>query len=216
MVALFCFLLICYKAFFYLDYRAEQKAIVLNRDITRLTPAEMTQLEEGDFILRRGFGFFSDYISKNLNDTLSRIDVTHAGIIVRHNGAFHVIHSLSSDVTKIDGLQMQPLEEFLKYSEPGKIIITHAKNTDAATGSKIARLAETYLERHIPFDHSGDFDDDSELYCTELVWRILEKDLHCVTLPTEPKARKDLFYSMTPMYNTDYFDIKINQYLTVK
>ncbi|MEL1243600.1 YiiX/YebB-like N1pC/P60 family cysteine hydrolase [Flavobacterium sp. DGU11] len=214
MVVLFCFMLMSYKAFFYFDHQSEQKEIVKNHDVTRLTHAEMAQLEEGDFILRRGFGFFSDYISKNLNESATRnsIDVTHAGIIVRRNGALHVIHSLSSDVTNIDGLQIQPLEEFLNYSAPGKIIVTHIKSTDVAIGKKVAKLAESYLEKHIPFDHNGNFDDDKELFCTELIWKILEKDLRCVTLPTEPTARKDFFYSMMPMYDTAYFDIKINQY----
>lgn len=210
LAALFCFIILAYKAFFYFDHQSELKEIALNKNVVRLTEAEMAQLEEGDFILRRGFGFFSDYISENLNQ--GTIDVTHAGILVRREGKFYVIHSLSSDVTDIDGVQMQPLDDFLQYSAPGKIIVTRTKNTDAITGAKVARLAQSYLERHIPFDHNGKFDDDNELFCTELVWRILEKDLHCVTLPTEPQARKDFFYSMMPMYNTDYFDIKINQY----
>ncbi|AWH84864.1 hypothetical protein HYN59_06885 [Flavobacterium album] len=216
LVVLFCFMLMSYKAFFYFDHRSEQKEIIKNQDVTRLSKAEMAQLEEGDFILRRGFGFFSDYISKNLNDTINHntIDVTHAGIIVRRNGALHVIHSLSSDVTNIDGLQIQPLAEFLNYSAPGKIIVTHVKTTDAAMGHKVAQLAEGYLAKHIPFDHKGTIDDDSELFCTELIWKILEKDLHCVTLPSDPKVRKDFFYSMMPMYDTAYFDIKINQYIS--
>lgn len=212
---LFCILILAYKAFFYFDRRSEQHEIALNKDITRLTPDEMAKLQEGDIILRRGFGFFSDYISENLNDG-GAIDVTHAGILVRRNGSFHVIHSLSSDVTKIDGMQIQPLETFLEYSTPGKIIVTRAKNADAATGSKVAKLAEAYLGRHIPFDHNGKFDDCTELFCTELVWQILEKDLHCIRIPTEPKARKSFFYSMVPMYSTDYFDIKINQFGSAK
>jgi len=212
---LFCILILAYKAFFYFDSKSEQREIALNKDVTRLTADEMAQLQEGDIILRRGFGFFSDYISENLNDG-GGVDVTHAGIIVRHNGSFHVIHSLSSDVTKIDGMQIQPLETFLEYSAPGKIIVTRAKNTDAATGIKIAKLAESYLGRHIPFDHKGHFDDCNELFCTELVWQILEKDLHCINIPTEPEARKSFFYSMVPMYSTEYFDIKINQFRPVK
>jgi len=211
---LFCLLFLAYKAFFYFDHKSEEKEIAENIHITRLTPDEIAVIEEGDFILRRGFGFFSDYISKNLNDSL--IDVTHAGIIVRRDGILHVIHSLSSDVTNIDGLQIQTLDEFLKYSAPGKIIITRSKNCPPETRHKIAMLAESYLEKKVPFDHNGNFDDCNELFCTELIWQILEKDLHCVMLPTEAKARKDFFYSMTPMYNTDYFDIKINQYVPAK
>jgi len=210
LVMLFLLAFVNYKAFFYFDRRSEQAAIVKNEAVTRLSSEEISQIQEGDFILRRGFGFFSNYISKELNDSI--IDVTHAGIITKRNDSLFVIHSLSSDVTDVDGLQIQPLREFLRYSYPHKIIITRLKNADSVTGLKISSLAKNYLTKQIPFDHKGNYDNDDELFCTEMIWKILEKDMHCVKIPTEPVARKKFFYSMTPMYDTIYFDIKVNQY----
>lgn len=210
LVMLFLLGFIFYKGFFYFDRKSEQTAIVKNEAVTRLSKEETAQIQEGDFILRRGFGFFSNYISKELNDSL--IDVTHAGIIMKRNDSLFVIHSLSSDVTDIDGLQIQPLKEFLKYSHPHKIIITRLKNATLETGNKISFLAQNYLDKKIPFDHKGNYDDDSELFCTEMIWKILEKDLKCVEIPTEAATRKKFFFSMTPMYDTKYFDIVINQY----
>lgn len=211
---LFLLAIIIYKGFFYFDRKSEQAEIVKNEAVTRLSQEEIAQIQEGDFILRRGFGFFSDYISKELNDSV--IDVTHAGIITKRNDSLFVIHSLSSDVTDIDGLQIQPLQEFLRYSYPQKIIVTRLKNADSAVGLKISSLAKNYLEKQIPFDHKGNFDNDDELFCTEMIWKILEKDMHCVKIPTEAVARKEFFYSMKPMYDTIYFDIKVNQYLKNK
>ncbi|RRJ89368.1 YiiX/YebB-like N1pC/P60 family cysteine hydrolase [Flavobacterium macacae] len=210
LVMLFLLAFISYKAFFYFDRKSEQTEIIKNRKITRLSAREIAQIQEGDFILRRGFGFFSDYISKELNDSL--IDVTHAGIITKRNDSIFVIHSLSSDVTEIDGLQIQPLKDFLKYSYPQKIIVTRLKSNDSLIGNKITDLAKMYLEKHTPFDHKGNYEDDSELFCTEMIWKILEKDLKSVKIPTEPEPRKKFFYSMSPMYDTTYFDIKVNQY----
>lgn len=211
---LFLLALIIYKGFFYLDRKSEQAEIIKNESVTRLSSEEISQIQEGDFILRRGFGFFSDYISKELNDSI--IDVTHAGIITKRNDSLFVIHSLSSDVTDVDGLQIQPLQEFLRYSYPQKIIVTRLKNADVAVGLKISSLAKNYLDKKIPFDHKGNFDDDSELFCTEMIWNILEKDLKSVQIPKETEARKKFFYSMKPMYDTIYFDIKVNQYLNNK
>lgn len=211
---LFLLALIIYKGFFYLDRKSEQAEIIKNESVMRLSSEEISQIQEGDFILRRGFGFFSDYISKELNDSI--IDVTHAGIITKRNDSLFVIHSLSSDVTDVDGLQIQPLQEFLRYSYPQKIIVTRLKNADKAVGLKISSLAKNYLDKKIPFDHKGNFDDDSELFCTEMIWNILEKDLKSVQIPKETEARKKFFYSMKPMYDTIYFDIKVNQYLNNK
>lgn len=207
---LFLLAIIAYKLFFYFDRKSEQEAIQKNKAVTRLSKEEIAQIQEGDFILRRGFGFFSDYISKELNDSL--IDVTHAGIITKRNDSLFVIHSLSSDVTNIDGLQMQPLDDFLKYSFPKKIIVTRVKNCDEIMGHEISELAQKYLAMHTPFDHKGNYDDDTQLFCTEMIWKILEKDLKCVKIPTEAEARKNFFYSMSPMYDIKYFDIKVNQY----
>jgi len=206
----FCFTLTAYKAFFYFDHASEKKALAKNRSISRLNATEINKIQVGDFILRRGFGYFSDHIAATLNN--GTIDVTHAGIIVKRNNMLFVIHSLSSDVSDIDGVQLQPLPEFLQYCAPGKIIITRAKGSTAAFGKEVALLAENYLAKHIPFDHNGTIDDSSKLFCTELIWQILEKDLHYTILPTEAGARKKFFHSMAPMYSTDYFNIVVNQY----
>ncbi|KAF2518165.1 hypothetical protein E0W68_10535 [Flavobacterium salilacus subsp. salilacus] len=211
LIMLFFFLFGGYKLFFYFDHQSEISEQLKNREVTRLTKDELSLIKEGDFILRRGFGFFSDYVSKNLNDG-PVIDVTHAGIITKQNDTLFVIHSLSSDVSAIDGVQKQTLSDFLLYSAPHKIIVTRLKNADSICCKNIAERANYYLERKIPFDHHGNYDDDKELYCTEMIWQILETDLKVVHLPTDTDARKKLFYSMMPMYNTKYFDIIINQY----
>ena len=210
LVMFFCFSAGAYKAFFYFDHREEEKEIKKNKAITRLSIDELSLIREGDFILRRGFGFFSDYVSKNLNDS-GPIDVTHSGILVKEGEDWFVIHSLSSDVSEIDGMQKQPLKEFLHYSAPGKIIVTRAKG-DSLCGSRIAERAQYYLDKKIPFDHKGHYDDLNELYCTELIWTILEKDLKIASPPTGEKEREKFYYSMIPMYSRDYFDIVINQY----
>ncbi|WP_297332098.1 YiiX/YebB-like N1pC/P60 family cysteine hydrolase [Flavobacterium sp.] len=210
LVMFFCFSAAAYKCFFWLDHKSEIREQTKNSSITRLSNEEISLIQEGDFILRRGFGFFSDYVSEHLND--GDIDVTHAGIIIKENGDLFVIHSLSSDVSDFDGIQKQPLQDFLLYCAPEKIIVTRTKHADTACGGKIAERAKYYLSQKIPFDHNGKFDDDNELYCTELIWKILEKDLKVASPPTLAEEREKFFYSMMPMYSTDYFDIIINQY----
>ncbi len=213
MAAFLCLLFIFYRLFFYLDSKAEALAIASHSNDARLTPAEFALIDEGDIILRRGFGFFSDFISENLNK--GTIDVTHAGIIIKQHDSLFVVHSLSSNVSAIDGVQIQPLNDFLKQSAPGKIIITRAKNCDSIKGREIANLALTYLNRQIPFDHKGNFDDDNAFFCTEIIWKILEKDLALTKIPLTSSERKKIFYAMDPMYDLQYFDIKVNQYNSI-
>lgn len=201
-----------YKVFFYFDKKSEEKEVYRHGKITRLTVEEIELLQEGDIILRRGFGFFSDLVSTYLNDSI--IDVTHAGILTYTNDKWYVIHSLSSDVNPTDGMQIQALDKFLKYSQPGKIIISRIKDHTPEKGTQITTFAKGYLKRKIPFDHIGDFENDNELYCTELIWRILEKDLEILELPQENTSRKYLYHTMNGLYDSNYFDIIINHYST--
>ncbi len=199
-----------YKLFFVIEKKRENHVLSKQLTKTRLTPRQIDDLEEGDFILRRGYGFFSDYISKNLNR--SPYEVTHAGIVVKLDQKFFVVHALSSDVSDIDGVQINTLEDFLKTSYPDKMIVTRVKNQTVELRSQIAQKALHYLELKIPFDHFGNYEDGDALYCTELIWRILEKDLKWVQLPTVAKERKAHFYDMKAMYDTVYFDLIVNQY----
>lgn len=124
---LFLLLATGYRLFFYFDKNSEATAIHENLATVRLSQSDIDKIMPGDFILRRGFGFFSDYISKTLNK--GNMDVTHAGIIVNRKGRLCVIHSLSSDVAATDGVQLQTLDDFLACSMPGKVIVTRALNS---------------------------------------------------------------------------------------
>jgi len=63
-----------FRLFFWVDTLQEKKQVAHNSSIIRLTPEQLALLEEGDIILRRGYGFFSDIISQKLNDSI--FDVT--------------------------------------------------------------------------------------------------------------------------------------------
>ncbi|MFN3639543.1 MAG: hypothetical protein ACK4UK_01360, partial [Flavobacterium sp.] len=100
----------------------------------------------------------------------------------------------------------------LRYSQPNKIIVSRIKNFSPENGHSITTIAKDYLRRKIPFDNKGDYENDDQLYCTELIWRILEKDLNFLELPKEEAPRKKLFYTMNGLYDAHYFDVILNQY----
>ena len=205
------FIWLSFHFFFWIDRKQENKLVTQNQSITRLTKTELNQLQEGDIILRRGYGFFSDIIAEKLNDSI--FDVTHSGILFLKNKEWYIIHSLSSDASDIDGIQEQSLSDFLKYSVPNKILVVRTKNITKQQGKQIVSQAKYYLTKKIPFDKYGIIDEPSQMYCTELIWQILDNDLNLLSLPENKKERKDLFYSMKGTYDTKYFDIIINTYL---
>lgn len=210
-LGIFCVVMWCgFHFFFWIDRKQEAKLVIQNQAITRLTQSQIELLNEGDIILRRGYGYFSDMIAKRLNDSV--FDVTHSGILYKKAEKWFVIHSLSSDASDFDGMQEQPLSEFLKYSVPEKILVVRPKNISSEQAKKIVERGLFYLEKKVPFDHFGVIDEPSKMYCTELIWQILETDLKIITLPKEEKHRKAVFYSMRGTYDTQYFDIIISTY----
>ena len=207
---LFLFLWSGYHLFFFFDRREEEKLVSKNENIERLSVQQRELLQEGDIILRRGYGFFSDIIAQRLNDSI--FDVTHSGILYKKNNKWWVIHSLSSDASNFDGMQEQSLSEFLLYCIPNKLLVVRPKNLILQQGEEIVKRALFYLEKKVPFDHFGVIDEPSKMYCTELIWQILDTDLKLIKLPVNPLQRKDIFYSMKSTYDTTYFDIIVNTY----
>lgn len=196
--------------FFWVDRNQESKLIRQNQKIRRLSQEDLKKIQQGDVILRRGYGFFSDLIAKKLNDSV--FDVTHSGILYLKDDKWWVIHSLSSDTSDTDGMQEQSLNQFLKRSMPEKIIVVRPKKITKEQGQQIVNQAKYYLQKKVPFDRMGVIDEPSQMYCTELIWQILGNDLKLISLPKDNGKRKDLFYSMKGTYNPKYFDIVINKY----
>ncbi|MFK8269391.1 YiiX/YebB-like N1pC/P60 family cysteine hydrolase [Capnocytophaga cynodegmi] len=199
-----------FHLFFWVDRNQESKLIRQNQKIARFSQEDLKKIQQGDIILRRGYGFFSDLISKKLNDSV--FDVTHSGILYLKDDKWWVIHSLSSDASDTDGMQEQSLNQFLKGSMPEKIIVVRPKKITKEQGQQIVNQAKYYLHKKVPFDRMGVIDEPSQLYCTELIWQILGNDLKLISLPKDIGERKDLFYSMKGTYNPKYFDIVINKY----
>ena len=204
------FITIGIKIFFYFDSLIEKREVKNKLSYSMISRTEIAKIKEGDFILRRGFGYFSDMIASHLNQP--PFDVTHAGIIVIENGKWAVVHSLSSDVSKIDGMQIQYLDEFLKYSQPHKVLVTRFKSSDTNTNYQIAALAKYHLKKNIPFDHKANFEDSTSMYCTELILHILNKDLKVLKIDKTKQVRDEFLFTMKKMYDTNYFKLVVNTY----
>ena len=203
-------LILAYKLFFYLDAIEEKRLVQKNAAIKRLSSSQLNQIKEGDIILRRGYGFFSDMIAERLNQ--KPFDVTHSGIIVKENGKWFVIHSLSSDVSNIDGVQKQALDDFLMHSQPNRLLITRFKSNSYKTNDEIAGLAKYHQNKGVPFDLIGNYEDSSSMYCTEFILHILDQDLKLFKIPNENAGREKFLKTMKGMYDTNYFKIIVNTY----
>ncbi len=142
----------------------------------QLSNSEKEKLREGDIILRYGEGLASDMIVEVLDEER---EVSHCGILSRkEDGGFRVIHSVSSSISKSDGMQAQSLDRFIAQSVDSTVMVVRYKGKGAKNvGPKIARKAEHYLDQKIPFDPSFDLSSRSKFYCTELIERSFKESL---------------------------------------
>lgn len=131
-------------------------------DVSRIRPL----LKNGDVILRSGIGIWSDaFRARNTHDKR----FSHVGIVlIGPDGACRVIQAEGDDITGRGKVFPDTLEHFVGQSTDIGISRLHASDPDA-----LAEAAATFAGR--PFDWKFDTDDDSAIYCTELVDLTLRK-----------------------------------------
>jgi hypothetical protein len=160
-------------AFFFSGYfgfnhfRLENQEKPENKTIYRLSPDEIAKLRNGDIIMRKGEGFVSGIINDLFN---TGYNLSHCGIVLTENDSVKIIHTVSSELSKIDGVQTESLNKFVRESVLNTIVVVRYKASEE-TGNQIASACKVYLtpERHKAFDHRFDLADTTKFYCTELI-----------------------------------------------
>lgn len=122
-------------------------------------------IKDGDIICRLGDRLWSRYF-RDVSVTDKRF--SHMGILRMKDDVITVIHAEGNTGHGIDSVNEIALDEFIEFA--GAIGIYRIKDLD---GSQISKLAVNYLG--VPFDWQFDLNDDSKLYCTELLFAILKE-----------------------------------------
>ncbi len=172
----------------------------------KLSPKEKAKLQTGDIILRRGYGFVSTMISKMMSEDY---DVTHLGVVIKQNDSLKIAHALSSSVSNQDGLRLQAIDSFVHNSHDSTILVTRLKNIDFLKQDKIVKQIDYYYKKQLPFDHSFNYKDTTEHYCSELIWRIYEHNLKILQV-ADSITDQQKYNTLKTFYDPNYFNIIIN------
>jgi hypothetical protein len=122
-------------------------------------------VKNGDVICRLGDRIWSQFF-KDISLTDKRY--SHIGIIHINDGLVTVVNAEGDTGHGRDFVNKVTLEEFLQVARTAGIY--RVRNID---GEQISNLAIEYLG--IPFDWQFDMNDESKLYCTELLYVILKR-----------------------------------------
>jgi hypothetical protein len=196
---------------FWYEYRAKQEHSFSGYTLTQ---AELQQLQNGDILLRHGYGLASDIIVKTLNE---KYDISHCAILCKDNNKFNVIHSVSQSLSDFDGVQTQLLSKFINDSKMNSLIVVRYKNPLHRNNDLIAERAKYYLAKKIPFDNDFDIEDSTHIYCNELIWRIIKDSYHRDIFKNQLRdADRKNHYKFNALWDTTLFTIVINHQLRKK
>jgi len=160
------------------------------------TDALYNILKDGDIICRLGDRFWSQLFKDISNDDKR---FSHIGIIRIYNDKITVIHAEGTTKPQKDFVKEEPLEDFLKIARA--IGIYRIKDLEE---NLISGTAMEYIG--VNFDWKFDMNDESEIYCTELLYIVLKRLIPEIELNTI--YVKELGKNIIPIEaisNSDYF-----------
>jgi hypothetical protein len=179
----------------------------------RLTDSEIDSLQDGDIILRHGFGVVSDMIGETMNE---KFNVSHCAIVCRPSAdSIVIIHSVSSSLSNFDGVQTCELNKFMQESKPNSIMVVRYKSKINKSLSCISKRANYYLQKQVPFDDSFDIIDHSKIYCSELPFLIF-KDEFNDDIFNSTDLEKTTHKRFAAFWDTTRFNIIINHQIRKK
>ena len=153
-------------------------------------------LEDGDIICRLGDRLWSQYF-KDISITDKRY--SHLGIVKINDNGITVINAEGLAIQGKDFVNETDLDDFLEIAKT--IGIYRLKDFD---GKIISSAAMEYIG--YPFDWYFDLEDDSKIYCTELLYIVLKKIAPEIELSRvyQKEIKKDLI-PLEAVSNSDYF-----------
>lgn len=132
-----------------------------------IPPGVYECLQSGDLILESGHSMLSRAIIRLLDEPRP---FSHMGMLIWDQQEWKVLHTLSSEISEVDGLRMEPLVDFLKAAHPDHLLIVRLKGVSTVN---FEQSAEYYLRRQVPFDRFFDLTDTSAFYCSEFIYHTM-------------------------------------------
>jgi len=184
----------------------DKQELVKEKQSSYILPdKEKNLIHDGDIILRRGFGFVSDYIVKTFDEDYK---ISHCGIICKSEDRFQVIHSESSSYFSLEGIVAQDFDDYTEASHQNTIIIVRFNRCEPTEYSKISKAAKYYLSKKLKFDYSFDMADSTEMYCAEIIWHVFMREFN-TDIYHFPNSEVN-YSQFANFWDTTYFDVILN------
>lgn len=130
-------------------------------------------IKSGDIILRNG----TDEVSRTAR-SFNRIDTSfsHCGIVLRENDTLFVYHALGGNYNPSQQLRRDPIDSFCVPPETDRFAIYRYELNPQQSDSLISIVHRFYAAR-LRFDLYFNFLTDDRMYCSEFVFKCLDRSL---------------------------------------
>lgn len=200
----FVILAFFFSAYFATSYfRVENQNESKEKNVYAIKTEEKELLQNGDIIMRKGGGYVSGVINDMFN---TGYQLSHCGVVLRNGDSLMVVHTVSSELSNVDGVQAEPLDKFVSESVRNSIVVVRYKASDSIR-NEIAKAAKSYEFKHKEFDHKFDLADTSEFYCTELIHYSFMDVYHKDMFPERLETDHPNFLSLNAFLDEKKFDV---------
>ncbi len=170
-----------------------------------LFPVIASNLKDGDLVLREGKGLVSEMFSKfSIHDP----HYSHAGVLLFENEKPYVYHVIGSSDGGKGGLKKESLADFCASTTNYSFAVyrTALLNDKANVLKHFFNLLGS---NHITFDEHFDLRTDNELYCSEMIYKMV-LEISGNSLP-KTKFKNGEYIAIDNLYLNQWFT-KITEY----
>ncbi len=163
--------------------------------------SQIVQEDTSIYVFNRSTDLKRDYIAKDFNqiDTLS----THVGIGLKTKEGYIIYNVSNEKIINGSALVVESLESFIKVDNINSYSIWKVK-LKRKEFLKFKKILRAYEEIDVTFDYNFTLKKDSQLYCSEFVYHVLN-DVDDLRFYFEPKNVKlNQFYAS--VLKREYFE----------
>lgn len=140
--------------------------IVRTSDV--VTEFRVEGLRTGDLVFREGKGFISDAFRRF---SPSKLPWSHVGVVVVEEDGPVVYHMMGDQREKLNGLRKETLSRFVIPGENRSMAVLRLHSL-TGKGTAVSNYLHDLSREPLTFDDRFDLGSDSELYCTELIYKL--------------------------------------------
>ena len=127
-----------------------------------------TQMRTADLIFRTGTGIYSQMINKRTDS----VQYSHVGLLVDLDSSWYVVHAVPKELDGPDDFERVKLETLDSFLLPRRCLHAAFVHAPLQRADRVVARALDYVRDSVRFDNKYDLQDSTEVYCTELIWRL--------------------------------------------